>query len=40
VNGERVAQAVLGGNITRAVAELGITRQKAYRMLQALKPES
>ena len=28
-----------GGNITRAVAELGITRQKAYRMLQALKPE-
>jgi DNA-binding NtrC family response regulator len=29
-----------GGNITRAASELGITRQKAYRMLEAAQGES
>jgi len=28
-----------GGNVSRAVAELGISRQRAYRMLPQLKPD-
>jgi DNA-binding NtrC family response regulator len=34
----RAALARHAGNVSRAVAELGITRQRAYRMLELMKP--
>ena len=34
----RAALELHGGNVTKAVALLGITRQRAYRMMQLLKP--